>query len=198
MKNPTTRHLFDYWNDMRGRAVAPDRAQIAPGDIRELLPLTFIVSCEDPNAFEFRLAGSQVCSFFGRELRGRSLIDLFAPPQRGATAEMFLPVSTEAMGFVCAVSGWTADMKHTAPLELILLPLVHRGVVGGRALGALSPGGTLPWLGAHPLEELICGSLRYLRPGSATMRLMRPSADPFPTRSNRLRDRLTVHEGGRV
>src|SRR6185437_4506630 len=85
MKNPTTRQLFDYWNAKRGRAVAPDRALIAPGDIRELLPLTFIISCDEQSDFQFRLAGSQVCGLFGRELRGSSMLDLFAVPQRRAT-----------------------------------------------------------------------------------------------------------------
>lgn len=197
MKNPTTRQLFDYWNAKRGRAAAPDRALIAPGDIRELLPLTFIISCDEQSDFQFRLAGSQVCGLFGRELRGSSLLDLFAGPQRRATADMLRPVATEAMGLVCAVGGWTADMKH-APLEMILLPLVHHGIVGGRALGALSPMIPSAWLGAQPIEELICGSLRYLRSGSATMRLMRPSADPLPLRPGRGRAGLTVHEGGRL
>lgn len=197
MKNPTTRQLFDYWNAKRGRTAAPDRALIAPGDIRGLLPLTFIISCKAQNEFQFRLAGSQVCGLFGRELRGSSLLDLFAAPQRRATAEMLRPVATEAMGLVCAVGGWTGDMKHAA-FEMILLPLNHHGVVGGRALGALSPITTKAWHGVQPIEELICGSLRYLRPGSATMRLMRPSADPLPLRPGRTRAGLTVHQGGRL
>ncbi|HTK14331.1 MAG TPA: PAS domain-containing protein [Xanthobacteraceae bacterium] len=197
MKNPTTRQLFDYWNAKRGRAAAPDRSLIAPGDIRELLPLTFIISCEEQSEFQFRLAGSQVCGLFGRELRGSSMLDLFAVPQRRATSQMLRPVATEAMGLVCAVGGWTGDMKHAA-LEMILLPLVHNGVVGGRALGALSPMTTKAWMGAQPIEELICGSLRYLRSGSATMRLMRPSADPLPLRPGRARGALTIHDGGRL
>ena len=50
----------------------------------------------------------------------------------------------------------------TRDLELLILPLAHRGRMDARILGALAPTEMPHWLGAGTLGGLTLGSLRYL------------------------------------
>jgi len=43
MKHPSTREFFAYWDDRRGDARAPDRSEIEPGAVRELLADIFVL-----------------------------------------------------------------------------------------------------------------------------------------------------------
>ena len=43
MKHPSNRELFDYWNERRGERLAPERADIEPGAIRQVLGDTFVL-----------------------------------------------------------------------------------------------------------------------------------------------------------
>ena len=42
MKHPSNRELFDYWNERRGERLAPERADIEPAAIRQVLGDTFV------------------------------------------------------------------------------------------------------------------------------------------------------------
>ena len=53
-------------------------------------------------------------------------------------------------------------------LEVIILPLNHRGRTNARVVGALAPVETPYWLGASPLGPLTLGTHRYLDPGLTT------------------------------
>ncbi|MFX5676506.1 PAS domain-containing protein, partial [Acinetobacter baumannii] len=48
MKHPSSREFFAYWDNKRGAARAPDRADIDPSAVRGLLGDIFVLSCE-PN-----------------------------------------------------------------------------------------------------------------------------------------------------
>ena len=81
----------------------------------------------------------------------------------------------------------------TRDLELLLLPLAHRGRMDARILGALAPAEAPHWLGAGALGGLTLGSLRYL--GDAVPAGLAPahrSNDP----EGRIRHGLVVYDGG--
>ena len=44
MKHPSSREFFAYWDDKRAGARAPDRSEIEPGAVRELLGDIFVLS----------------------------------------------------------------------------------------------------------------------------------------------------------
>ena len=44
MKHPSSREFFAYWDSKRGDARAPDRSEIEPGAVRELLGDIFVLS----------------------------------------------------------------------------------------------------------------------------------------------------------
>ena len=67
----------------------------------------------------------------------------------------------KSVGAVARASGASAD-GLTRDLELLILPLAHRGRMDARILGALAPAEAPYWLGAGALGGLTLGSLRYL------------------------------------
>ena len=72
MKHAASRELYTYWQALRGRRPAPQRAEIEPGAIRHVLSEAFIVALDRGTGYPFRLAGTRVCALFGRELKGES------------------------------------------------------------------------------------------------------------------------------
>ena len=75
---PEQRQLFDYWRSKCGGRRMASRADIAPAEIKRLLPyITLIdVVAEAKPRFRIRLAGTQLREFFGREITGAYLDDL--------------------------------------------------------------------------------------------------------------------------
>ena len=57
MKHPSSREFFAYWDEKRGHARAPDRSEIEPGAVRELLGDVFVLSYDAPSGHPFRVAG---------------------------------------------------------------------------------------------------------------------------------------------
>ena len=65
MKHPSIRQLFDYWNERRGRRLAPEREDIEPHAIRGVLADSFILSFDPssaPSVPDRRYAGLRVVS----------------------------------------------------------------------------------------------------------------------------------------
>ena len=79
MKHPSSREFFAYWDAKRGDARAPDRSEIDPGAVRELLGDIFVLSYDNEAGYPFRVAGTRVCALLGRDLKEPSFSALFAP-----------------------------------------------------------------------------------------------------------------------
>jgi hypothetical protein len=160
MKHVTSRSLYAYWDNLRGQRAAPERADIEPGEIRDLLADMFILELSGPSA-EFRLAGTRLCALFGRELTRSSFATLWG--DRGLDASGLVDaVVQDATGVIAGLLG-TSSSGEELPLELLLLPLRHRGRASIRLLGALSAS-TLPlWAGIEPIVGLRTTSARVLR-----------------------------------
>ena len=99
MKHPASRELFAYWEERRGKRSAPERADIEPGAIRQVLSDAFILALDGGAGHPFRLAGTRVCALFGRELKGEPFIGLWAggkPTGRLAICSPFSMTSASA------------------------------------------------------------------------------------------------------
>jgi hypothetical protein len=189
MKHSSTRELFAYWDRRRGRRAAPERSEIEPGPIRRVLGDTFILAFDERAGHPFRLAGTRVCALFCHELKGESFLASWAPAERATMRARLAGVADEGAGMVASVTGRTAD-GGTLDLELLLLPLRHRGFTRARMLGALAPLSVPYWIGAAPLTDLTVGTLRHLGTAPET-------APRFASASGRLRRGLLVYDGGR-
>lgn len=188
MRHPASRMLFAYWDGLRGERAAPDRGEIEPGEIRHILADTFILETDKGDRPAFRLAGTRLCALFGNELKGTALAQLWPEAERHEVGRLTAAVLDDAAGIVGGVRGTTAS-GQTIDLEMMLLPLRHRGKTHSRLLGAMSPA-TIPlWLGLEPVVSLSTLSLRVIWPSGR--------AEPPENRAER-RSRLVVYNGGRA
>lgn len=189
MKNPISRSLFNYWDSLRGLRAAPERADIEPGEIRHLLADMFILEVAGPSA-EFRLAGTRLCALFGRELTGTRFPTIWGDDDQDAFGLVDV-VAQDATGIVAGLLG-TSSARHELPLELLLLPLRHRGRSSVRMLGALSADVPPVWIGVRPLIGLRTTSVRVLRPSALAV----PEAVSQHQAALERRRRLVVLDGG--
>lgn len=143
MKVKTSQQLYAYWNGLRGSRIAPRRFEVEPSAISTILPDTFILEREDRHEYMFRLAGTRICDSFGREFRGRNLLDLWSPEDREVVIRVLESVTRDGgVGLIGLMAG--DESAHTAAFELLLLPLVHTGQSITRVLGSLAPLSALP------------------------------------------------------
>jgi hypothetical protein len=193
MKHPSNRELFAYWNERRGDRLAPERADIEPSAIRQVLGDTFVLAADGVTHHPFRLAGTRLCALFGRELKGESFIRLWERSGQTAMRELLCVVMDEKAGVVASVTASTAhDSVLAVNLELLLLPLSHQSRAEARILGAMAPMATPYWLGAKAISPLKLGMFRHI--GAIPEAVTAPR---FMAAAGRLRHGLVVYQGGR-
>lgn len=200
MKHPTSRMLHAYWNGLRGARAAPERGEIEPGEIRHVLADSLILEIDAPrNAATIRLAGTRLCALFGAELRGFSFAGLWGEAPAADPWRLIEAVIQETAGVVVGLVGVT-EAGETLDLELLLLPLRHRGKTQARVIGSLSPSVIPTWLGLRPIVALRTVSLRILTPEAnaapAPLAAPPPAANDEPGVERR--KRFVVHHGGRA
>lgn len=138
MKHPSNREFYAYWDEKRAGARAPDRSDIEPGAVRELLGDIFVLSYDATAGYPFRVAGTRVCALLGRDLKDRSFSALFGPDGRREIEEVIAVVAEEMQA---AVAGITATTEDGAPahFELLLLPFNTRAHMPVSLTGLLAP-----------------------------------------------------------
>ncbi len=161
MKQASSRELFAYWTARRGTRRAPERGEIEPSAIRRTLGDVFVLEFDRRNGHPFRLAGTRVCALFGRELKNESFLHLFGTDARASVTQLVDSVADDANGLVASLSGRTAE-GWEQDLELLLLPLAHRGDTHARLIGSLAPMTAPFWLGVAHLGPLTPGTIRHL------------------------------------
>jgi len=173
MKHPSTREFFAYWDERRGDARAPDRSEIEPGAVRELLADIFVLSYDASGGYPFRVAGTRVCALLGCDLKDRSFSQLFAAASRREIEDIIAVVSEEMLAAVAGITATSQD-GTAAHLELLLLPFNARAHAPLSLTGLLAPfqsGPTLlgdfrltsyRYLGHQPPQRLVPRALRKL------------------------------------
>jgi hypothetical protein len=193
MKHPSTRALYDHWNERRGYRAAPDRADIEPGAIRRVLADTFILAFDANAGHPFRVAGTRVCAAFGRELKGDAFIDMWDIDSQRLVRDLVAVVAHESVGAVAGARGRNSEGE--LEFELLILPLRHRARTDARILGALAPVELPAWFGVRTLDRLTLGTLRYLGPEPVA----RPPLRLVPTQpAGRMRHGFVVYDGGQA
>jgi hypothetical protein len=193
MKHSASRDLFAHWNERRGARPLPERGEIEPAAIRAALGDTFILGAEPGEDLRFRLAGTRVCALFGRELKDEPFTALWDAGHHAAMRRLLAAVAEEETGVVAGARARTPE-GFSCDLELLLLPLRHRGLSGRRMLGALAPLAVPVWLGASRLDPLSLVSLRYL---ADSLEPTAPSRLAASFGHEQARRDFVVYEGGR-
>lgn len=183
MKHVSTREFFAHWDQARGKALAPDRIDLAPEPVRHLLADVFVLGADAPG-YPFRVAGTRVCALTGRDLKNESFAALFEGASRTEIADLLAVVSDEILPTIAGVTATAADGR-AVPMELLLLPFNTRAHTPTSLTGILVPFEE----GALPLGRLQLTSWRHIHPPRlVSPRMMR--------RWNTLRG-FTVYEGFR-
>src|ERR1700686_181377 len=138
MKHPSSREFFAYWNEKRGGARAPDRSEIEPGAVRELLRDIFALSYDPTAAFPLRVAGARLGALAGCDLKDRSFSALFAPDTRREIEDIIAAVAEEMLAPVAGITA-TSEDGSLAHLELLLLPFNARAHTPISLTGLLAP-----------------------------------------------------------
>jgi hypothetical protein len=193
MRQQVSKDLFAYWRELKGARSAPDRADIDPGAIAQILADVFVLEVDADATFPLRLSGGRVNALWMREQKGRSFTQFWRPNDRSSIASA---VTSVVDGVVPVIAGARTQIDGHAPLELelLLLPLRHFGKTHSRVLGALSSVYQPEWLGqlrSGPLELL---SLRVI---DAAANYPTPSSNtPFAfAKAARARPRFIVYDG---
>src|ERR1700754_2292872 len=121
MKHPSSREFFAYWDEKRGGARAPDRSDIEPNAVRELLGDIFVLAYDNAAGFPFRVAGTRVCALLGGDLKDRPFSEMFAPDGRREIEDIIAVVAEEMLAAVAGITAIAEDGR-TSHLELLLLP----------------------------------------------------------------------------
>jgi hypothetical protein len=189
LKHPFSHRLLAYWNERRRTRAAPERSEIDPVAIRGLLGDSFVLSRDPGEGHPFRVAGTRLCALFGRELRGLPFSTIWDAGSAAQIHDLLGVVADEAIGVAAGVSTQTGEGSR-CDLELLLLPLAHRGVMGARMLGLLAMRERPFWLGVWPAQPLRLGIIQYLGPQTAP-ESRRAAPDPPKWQ------KLTIIDGGR-
>jgi hypothetical protein len=192
MKTTSTTLIFQYWDQLRGSRAAPERGEIEPGAVRQALLDTFILE-NGPSGLCFRLAGTRLCATFGGELKERAFASLW--PDAATRVELSRMTDAVMDDSAGAITGLHVSTERggTADLELLVLPLRHRGRTHERLLGALAPV-TLPdWLGHDRVSAVEIRSMRIIWPSGLQRRETQRGASASERRSQ-----FTLLPGGRV
>ncbi len=189
MKHAASRELFAYWQELRGRRPAPERGEIEPGAIRQVLSDAFIIALDRGADYPFRLAGTRVCALFGRELKGHSFTALWDETSRRTIRDLLSILTDEWVGTVAGATGYTRS-GALVELEVLLLPLAAGRPSLARSIGVLAPMKIPQSLGLDPIGALTLGGRRHV--GAAVEKRLLPRF--LAPRSRR---GFVVYDGGR-
>jgi hypothetical protein len=157
MKHPSIRAFFAYWDEKRAGARAPDRSELEPGAVRELLGDIFVLSYDTAGGYPFRVAGTRVCALLGSDLRDRSFSALFSRDGRREIEEIITVVAEEMLPAVAGITATSQDGSQMH-LELLLLPFSARAHAPISLTGLLAPFES----GHGPLRDFELTSWRYV------------------------------------
>ncbi len=200
MRNKISKKIFSYWNNLRGEREAPDRREIEPSDIRDILGDTFILEIDRKyKTISFRLAGTRLCSAYGRELKGVGFLGLWEECDNLKVLKGVREVYENNQPCTISLVSQSNSGKFLE-FELLMLPLLHNGTDSWRILGTATPTETAPyWLGHDSIVSNRLKSIRYIDLDKSASPSLVPKLDRNKMRANqgsRKVQHLTVFEGG--
>lgn len=198
MKHAANRSLYRYWDGLRADRPAPLRHEIEPAAIGSMLSDTYILEATDSRHYTYRLAGTRVCGYFGRELKGENWLDGWSRQDRETLSTLLSAIVTEGTGGLVRFTGIN-DRDQAVPFEAILLPLVNRGTGFTRILGATMPLDSPYWLGAFPIETVHVDEMNVVWPNNSQHFRPAPKpTDPDATIPVIRRGHLALYDGGKT
>lgn len=152
MKNRQSKHLYAYWNEVRGDRLAPRRFEIEPARLASILPDAFILERFGDMDVRYRLAGTRIIEHFGSDFRGASFYDGFVMSDRRIIERQLRDLVNNGGGTLFDITSTTPTGRKVTH-ECLILPLVHMRETVDRFVGCISALDEPDWLGDEPLTE---------------------------------------------
>jgi hypothetical protein len=134
--HPLLKQLYAYWLGKRAGICMPPRRAIAPDELRGLLPhllLIDVVAAEQ--RYRYRLAGTHIREFFGREITGLHLDEIAdGQPYRHFKAIFDTVAQLPAINYYASEFWW--EQRHWLHYQRLLLPLSDDGLSVNMLVGA--------------------------------------------------------------
>jgi hypothetical protein len=138
MRQKTTQALYDYWQTLCRGKIVPDRNELDPSKLAPLLQDVFILGADHAGSWRYRVAGTRLTAFAGRELRDEPFDRWWRSMDRLDANRLISGVANDSIPLVGGITGQGADQRHY-DFEVLLLPLRHGGRNKVRMLGGLFP-----------------------------------------------------------
>jgi hypothetical protein len=128
--HPTLVAIYRYWDAKRRGRAMPQRADIDPSEIVRLLPYVFMVDvAHDPPRFRYRLIGTAICEFLGRDFTGRTIDTTnYDAAQVAELEKINSTVAESGRPVACKGTIFYVPGREWMLTEAILLPLSKDGV----------------------------------------------------------------------
>jgi len=141
LKNPTLVELLDHWERLRGRRIAPQRSEIDPRQIENVLQHAFILERVTDGEARFRIAGMDLCALMGMEVRAMPATSIIHPDDRavfsGILEKLFTTPEVIELTLEAAIAG-----RPALGADMLLLPMTNETGEITRVLGCLVATGT--------------------------------------------------------
>ena len=199
MKHANTRALYDYWDALRLTRPAPLRSELDPRKIKAQLANVFILQRKSADEYTFRLAGTELCHLFGRELRDTNFLSDWRRHELKSVRSLFDSIIEERTAAVLGVTATNADEVQAA-LEYVFLPVRLDSTREIRIFGCCSTIDAPSRIASSGIVRQEVASLRLLWPDNVS-RFMDKDAAPAPeaaqpAESAEKRGHLWVIDGG--
>lgn len=163
MKHRSTIAIFSEWQRLarteNGFFRAPMREQIEPRKLGRHLSDLFFLEAEKDGDLSFRLAGTRICTLFGRELKNTRFLSLWCERDRAALGELTENVSSLEVPALVSHVGISMSGQSLG-LEMFLAPLeASNGQIS--LLGSIAVLDSVTWVGADPI---VLGHLNSIEP----------------------------------
>ena len=196
MRHETTRELFRYWNEVRRQRSSPERDEIDPSAIRNILADTFLIERRPDGTFPIRVSGTRLDALWLADQKSRCFLDFWAEDRHSVAAALWTVMDGASPVVLGAKASPTGRAGVSA--EGLLLPLRHHGKTHSLVLGAFSLAAPPSWIGLVPIERLRLVSLRVVTPAEAVEPAPLPRwATVAGEKIVERRAHLTVYAGGR-
>lgn len=163
MKHRSTIGIFSEWQRLarteRGTFRAPMRERIEPRKLGRHLSDLFFLEAGEHGDLSFRLAGTRICTLFGRELKNTRFHSLWSERDRAALRETSQNVSGLEIPALISHVGISMSGRSLG-LEMFLAPLeAADGQIS--ILGSIAVLDSVTWVGADPI---VLGHLNSIEP----------------------------------
>lgn len=164
--------MLNYWMSLYEEAgnssaagdkhIWPERSDVQPAECRPLLSDMFILELSR-GAANYRLAGTNLCSLYGRELKNEGFGEAFEGADQRSADSWAKQLGEDGMVvLICSLA--EASSGDLVNLETLLLPIAHHGHNSKRVLGLTVSCENPSWLGAYPIVSQHIRSSRILHP----------------------------------